>query len=169
MLALLYQQILSAGYFYEQQAVMHNIPFPCTSGFTIYIYTYAALPNLLGSGKVLWYHSHLCWLVFEGAIPYVLVFIQKTFCDYIIVHFDTNISLQETAWQWGQMGPNWVQHDKWWTILWWHNESSEQHTADSTLNKWFSNRLVFFDLLYNYSIIANVQQRKNRLWCFEST
>ena len=84
MLALLYQQILSAGYFYEQQAVTHNITFPCTSGFTIYIYTYAALPNLLGSGKVLWYHSHLCWLVFGGAIPYALVFIQKTFVTILL-------------------------------------------------------------------------------------
>ena len=29
--------------------------------------------------KVLWCHSHLVWLVFEGSIPTCVVFIQKTF------------------------------------------------------------------------------------------
>ena len=29
--------------------------------------------------KLLWCHSHLVWLVFEGSIQYALVFIQKTF------------------------------------------------------------------------------------------
>ena len=40
--------------------------------------------------KVLWCHSHLVWLVFEGFIPiHALVFLQKTFWDLLpseIVH-----------------------------------------------------------------------------------
>ena len=36
--------------------------------------------------KVLWCHSYLFWLVFEGSIPtlHVLVLSQKTFCDLYI-------------------------------------------------------------------------------------
>ena len=33
------------------------------------------------SVKVLWYHSHLVWLIFEASIPTCTCFLQKTFCD----------------------------------------------------------------------------------------
>ena len=37
--------------------------------------------------KMLWCHSHLVWLVFEGFIPTCTCFIQKTFCDLFLLLF----------------------------------------------------------------------------------
>ena len=63
--------------------------------------------------------------------------------SYPICVYNTNIFLQETVSEECQIGQNWMQDDKWRTILWWHSDSSEQHTAESNFNNWRF-RLPFF-------------------------
>ena len=41
-------------------------------------------------GKVLWCHSHLLWLVFEGSIPTCTCFCSKNFCEFINIFFQVN-------------------------------------------------------------------------------
>ena len=47
------------------------------------------MDNWQDVGQVLWCHSHLVRLVFEGSIPTTtnLIFIQKIFCDLFLCFF----------------------------------------------------------------------------------